>query len=611
MSTSSIDNGVHNITNSNCEERAIRNNDDRINSLENGLSPTTNQRSTLINDNNERTWINSFNEFDRILSGSLLHLFYRLIDIIILIIGLSSTKNLCYRTNRLVLTSICLLIFYLIDLIIIIYFFFYNKSSNYRRLSEEEKIEQLRRVSALRGIFIFFKLIPVAIGTAYTLTSKLSETNNCELIRFSLGIVCVSTLLIMVIPPTKPELPTRRSLIVEGFILSWILIINLTYIATIGSSMKNVQHSSCIYYNSTDIYLGAPLKTYAYIGFILFSCTTLLHIIHLLISQLCYRLTNGRQLYIYYYGLQYFLTYFGALIVVYYFSVGALFLFQPRLGQPCRENAPTLYKTLLIWQWIRILFPLLVIPLILILCCLGVFFGIILSYCLPASITVPILELLRGWLAASPVPINPNPPATQENIDALPVVLFGQQPDQFNQTECAICQTNFEANEPVKKLDCEHLFHAECVTNWLLITRICPVCRRQENVELVDLPDELILTIMNKIKPQVLLVCSIITVGNNRLEQLALDKCHSIDLTFDYFQSPHESVIQRFYSHVMSRISNNIQSLILNIEHLPKMIGFAEKECNGILPNLTHLKIMLDSESRGTGTPDALGKFLF
>ncbi|CAF1556751.1 unnamed protein product, partial [Rotaria sordida] len=50
---------------------------------------------------------------------------------------------------------------------------------------------------------------------------------------------------------------------------------------------------------------------------------------------------------------------------------------------------------------------------------------------------------------------------------------------------------------------------------------------------------------MNKIKPQVLLVCSTITVGNNRLEQVALDKCHSIDLTFDYFQSPHQSVIQR------------------------------------------------------------------
>jgi hypothetical protein len=33
------------------------------------------------------------------------------------------------------------------------------------------------------------------------------------------------------------------------------------------------------------------------------------------------------------------------------------------------------------------------------------------------------------------VQINRNPPATQESIDAIPVVLFGQEPDQFNQTD--------------------------------------------------------------------------------------------------------------------------------------------------------------------------------
>jgi len=43
--------------------------------------------------------------------------------------------------------------------------------------------------------------------------------------------------------------------------------------------------------------------------------------------------------------------------------------------------------------------------------------------------------LFRGWLSASPVQINPNPPSTQEKIDALPVVQFGQEEDQFNQTE--------------------------------------------------------------------------------------------------------------------------------------------------------------------------------
>jgi hypothetical protein len=159
--------------------------------------------------------------------------------------------------------------------------------------------------------------------------------------------------------------------------------------------MTDVNEPTCTYNSTEDLYLGSPLKSYAYVGLILFACTTIIHIINLIIGQLCFRLNRGRSFYIYYYALQYALNYFGAILVIYYFSIGALFLFQPRSGQPCRTNAPDLYRILLIWEWIRILSPLIAIPLIIILCCLGVFFGIILSYCLPASITVPILELVR------------------------------------------------------------------------------------------------------------------------------------------------------------------------------------------------------------------------
>jgi hypothetical protein len=300
--------------------------------------------------------------------------------------------------------------------------------------------------------------------------------------RFCLGIVCLSTWLIILIPPTKPELPVRRSLIIECLILAFVLIINCTYIGTVATAMTDVSTSTCIYNSTEDLYLRAPLKSYAYVGLILFGCTTLIHIINLIINQLCFRLNFARRFYIYYYALQYTLNYLGAIVVIYYFSIGALFLFQPRSGDPCRTDAPNLYRVLLIWEWIRILSPLIAIPLIIIICCLGVFLGIILSYCLPASITVPILEVIRGWTTASPVGLNPNPPATQENIDALPTVSFGKEPDQLNQTDCAICRTNFDANEQLKRLDCGHLFHPECVANWLLITRICPICRRRMSI---------------------------------------------------------------------------------------------------------------------------------
>ncbi|CAF4090409.1 unnamed protein product [Adineta steineri] len=430
----------------------------------------------------EITWIDVYNRFDSLLSGSILHILYRIIDITLLLIGLTSSSSACKTSNHLAITSICLLIFYFIDLAIIFLLLIRNLSSRNSQLTEQEKLEQARRASSLRGFFIFFKIIPVCVGTGYTFASTFTNSSDCQLMRVCLGIVCVSTWLLLLIPPTKPELPVRRSFVVECFILVFVLIINLTYIGTVTTAMNDVNQTTCIYNKTEDLYLGAPLKSYAYVGLILFSCTTIIHMINLTISQLCLRLTRGRQIYIYYYALQYTLNYFGAIVVIYYFSVGALFLFQPRSGQPCRNDAPHLYRTLLIWEWIRLLSPLIAIPLIIILCCLGVFFGIILSYCLPASITVPLLELFQGWVSAGPMTINPNPPASQEHIDTLPVISFGQDSDQFNQTDCAICRTNFEPNEQLKKLQCGHLFHPECVTNWLLITRICPICRQRMSV---------------------------------------------------------------------------------------------------------------------------------
>ncbi|CAF3597026.1 unnamed protein product [Rotaria sp. Silwood1] len=130
-------------------------------------------------------------------------------------------------------------------------------------------------------------------------------------------------------------------------------------------------------------------------------------------------------------------------------------------------------------------------------------------------------------------------------------------------------------------------------------------------VQLLDLPDELILAIVNKIKPRLLLLCSIIDIGNNRLEQLALDKCHSIDLTFDYFKSSHKLRFKRSYSHVMSRISNQIQSLTFDILHIRDLANFAEQNCNGTLLNLTHLKITIGRQYHETGTPYTLSINLY
>ncbi len=131
-----------------------------------------------------------------------------------------------------------------------------------------------------------------------------------------------------------------------------------------------------------------------------------------------------------------------------------------------------------------------------------------------------------------------------------------------------------------------------------------------DTVELLDLPDELILIIMKKVNPQVLLLCSMINIGNYHLEQLIFDKCHSIDLTFDYLRAPHELLMERFYSDVMLRISHDIQSLTIDLQHISSIKTFLENNSIETLPNLKHLKIMLGAKYSKTGIPYTIGNLI-
>jgi hypothetical protein len=44
--------------------------------------------------------------------------------------------------------------------------------------------------------------------------------------------------------------------------------------------------------------------------------------------------------------------------------------------------------------------------------------------------------------------------------------------------ECSICQENFESGESVLKLMCRHVYHTDCVINWLKTKNNCPLCRK-------------------------------------------------------------------------------------------------------------------------------------
>ncbi|KAG8367341.1 hypothetical protein BUALT_Bualt16G0062100 [Buddleja alternifolia] len=60
--------------------------------------------------------------------------------------------------------------------------------------------------------------------------------------------------------------------------------------------------------------------------------------------------------------------------------------------------------------------------------------------------------------------------AAQCLIDEMPTVVRGGG-------ECTVCMEGFRLGVTVKQVHCGHIFHANCIFQWLCLHNSCPLCR--------------------------------------------------------------------------------------------------------------------------------------
>ncbi|XP_058775854.1 uncharacterized protein LOC131650142 [Vicia villosa] len=68
-------------------------------------------------------------------------------------------------------------------------------------------------------------------------------------------------------------------------------------------------------------------------------------------------------------------------------------------------------------------------------------------------------EQIRTYIKTETYVSNPNETSTQ------------------NET-CTICQEDYVEGEIIGRLDCKHLYHLECIKQWLLKKNTCPICKK-------------------------------------------------------------------------------------------------------------------------------------
>ena len=67
---------------------------------------------------------------------------------------------------------------------------------------------------------------------------------------------------------------------------------------------------------------------------------------------------------------------------------------------------------------------------------------------------------------------------TKSQFDKLPSVKYDK--DKYSENyQCIICMEEFKKQEKVKILPCDHIFHGDCIKEWLLKQKTCPFCKSE------------------------------------------------------------------------------------------------------------------------------------
>ncbi|XP_074586382.1 E3 ubiquitin-protein ligase At1g63170-like [Curcuma longa] len=141
-----------------------------------------------------------------------------------------------------------------------------------------------------------------------------------------------------------------------------------------------------------------------------------------------------------------------------WFVMGNVWIFDSRHGS--FDRAPKLHVlciAILSWNALLYSFPFLLCVL---LCC-----------CVP---------LISNRLGFNMNLASADRGASEDQLSKLPRRRFKEVRDLANENqECCICLAQYGEREEVRQLPCQHLFHLNCVDQWLRITSSCPLCKQE------------------------------------------------------------------------------------------------------------------------------------
>lgn len=73
-----------------------------------------------------------------------------------------------------------------------------------------------------------------------------------------------------------------------------------------------------------------------------------------------------------------------------------------------------------------------------------------------------------------------NPNNIIKILSRLPSIVFSSD-DDYEKDKCCICLNEFSSDDKIKKLNCGHMHHTECIRDWMYHKMSCPLCKENIN----------------------------------------------------------------------------------------------------------------------------------
>lgn len=76
---------------------------------------------------------------------------------------------------------------------------------------------------------------------------------------------------------------------------------------------------------------------------------------------------------------------------------------------------------------------------------------------------------------------SPSVGLSESDIKRIPTMSYRKaKKSKSTDDKCAICLSAYKTNDTVKRLQCKHVFHPECIDPWLKTSTLCPICRSSQ-----------------------------------------------------------------------------------------------------------------------------------